>query len=46
VWGIGSPSVNDMYDSRAIGWGTFVKIAPSVWNGEAKERIQFRFATR
>jgi len=46
VWEIGSPSVDDVYDSRAIGWVSLVKIAPSVGNGEAKERVQFRFAPK
>jgi len=46
VWGIGPPSVDDVYDSRAIGWVSLVYIAPSVGYGEAKERVRFMFALR
>ena len=45
VWVIGSPSVDDVYDSRAIGSLLSVDY-PSVGDGEAKERVQFSFATR
>ena len=46
MWGIGSPIVDDVYDSRAIGWVSLVEIVLSVGDGEAKERVQFRFVTR
>jgi len=45
VWGNGSPSVDDVYDSRAR-LGLLSGDCPSVGDGEAKERFQFRFDTR
>ena len=46
MWGSVPPSVDDAYDSRAIGWVSLVWISPSVGNGEAKERVQLKFAPR